>query len=121
MHPFRAAAQTGDITPIKAMLAPEVKLYSPVPYRPFEGRDAVWRILQTLWSITDEIEYTDELTGPDSIALISRVRIGGRDGQALQLLRFDTDGRIASITDMLRPQSAVKALIDAISSAPPLR
>jgi hypothetical protein len=110
MHPFRAAVESGDLSSIQEMLAADVKLYSPIPFKPFEGRDTVWAVLQALGAITDEVEYTDEFTNDDAVALISRVRIGGREGEVLQLLRFAPDGKIVSITDMLRPQSAVDAL-----------
>ncbi len=114
MHPFRAAVEAGDMSPIREMLAPDVKLYSPIPHKPFEGREMVWTILQGLRSITEEIEYTDEFTQDNAVALVSRVRIGGREGDVLQLLRFGPDGKIVSITDMLRPQSAVQALMEAM-------
>ena len=39
LHPFRLAVQDRDIASIAAMLTPDVKLYSPIPYRPFEGRE----------------------------------------------------------------------------------
>lgn len=116
MHPFRAAVQAGDIPSIAEMLAPEVKLYSPVPFRAFEGHETVLGVLEALGSITEELEYTDEFTNDDAIALISRERIGGREGQALQRLRFDLDGKITSITDLLRPQSTVNALIQAMTA-----
>lgn len=114
MHPFRLAVQDRDISSIAGMLAPDVKLYSPIPYRPFEGKETVMGVLHGLSAVTEELEYTDELTNDDAVALISKVKIGGRDGEALQLLRLNPDGKIASITDMLRPQSAVQALVDAM-------
>jgi hypothetical protein len=114
MHPFRLAVENRDIAPIEGMLAPNVKLYSPIPFRPFEGPETVFAVLQGLSAVTEELEYTDEFTTDDAVALISKVKIGGREGEALQLLRFDSEGRIASITDMLRPQSAVQALIEAM-------
>jgi hypothetical protein len=116
MHPFRQAVQSRDISSIEKMLAPEVELYSPIPFRPFEGMETVMGVLHGLSAVTEEVEYTEELTSDDAVALISRVRIGGRDGEALQLLRFDSDGKITSITDMLRPQSAVQALVDAMKA-----
>lgn len=116
MHPFRLAVQNRDISSIEGMLAPDVKLYSPIPFRPFEGTDTVLGVLHGLSAVTEELEYTEEFTNDDAVALISKVRIGGRDGEALQLLRFNSDGKITSITDMLRPQSAVQVLIDAMKA-----
>ena len=87
MHPFRLAVQDRDISSIAGMLAPDVKLYSPIPYRPFEGKETVMGVLHGLSAVTEELEYTDELTNDDAVALISKVKIGGRDGEALQLLR----------------------------------
>jgi hypothetical protein len=116
MHPFRLAVENHDVSSIEGMLAPDVKLHSPIPFRPFEGAETVLGVLHGLSAVTEELEYTEEFTNDDAVALISRVKIGGRDGEALQLLRFDSDGKITSITDMLRPQSAVQALSDAMKA-----
>ncbi len=114
MHPFRLAVQNRDIPAIAGMLVPDVKLYSPIPYRPFEGAETVMAVLHGLSAVTEEVEYTDEFTNDDAVALISKVKISGRDGEVLQLLRFNSEGKITSITDMLRPQSTVQALIEAM-------
>jgi hypothetical protein len=51
MHPFRLAVQERDIASIEGMLAAEVKLYSPIPFRPFEGTETVMAVLHGLSAV----------------------------------------------------------------------
>ena len=50
MHPFRAAVEARDHEAMVATLAPDCKLYSPVAFKPFDGREAVaelfWNLLE---------------------------------------------------------------------------
>src|SRR5581483_11665977 len=44
-HPFRAAAEAGDIEALVATLAPDVVLHSPVTFHPYLGRETVGGVL----------------------------------------------------------------------------
>ena len=111
---FRAAVEAGDHAGMVAALAPDAVLHSPVTFKPFEGREAVSVLFAALLKIFEDFRYTDELEGDGVHALIFKARVGDREVEGLDLLRFGDDGLIADFTVMVRPLSAVTALGEAV-------
>ena len=92
-------------------------LHSPITFRPFEGKAAIARLLGILMQVFQDFRYTDELTAEDGTkALIFRTRVGDRDVEGLDLIRFDDAGLIRDFTVMVRPRSAVEALLREVSA-----
>lgn len=114
---FRAAAEAADHESMVATLADDAVLHSPATFKPYEGREAVSRLLGIVFDVFEDFHYTDELAAPDgSAALIFRARVGELEVEGLDLLRFDDDGRIGDLTVMVRPLSGVSALAEAVGS-----
>jgi len=114
--PFRAAVEAADHAGMVAALAPGAVLRSPVTFEPFEGRDAVARLFSILLEVFEDFRYTDALEGDGVAALVFRARVGDRELEGLDLLRFDADGRIAELTVMVRPASGLMALGEAVGA-----
>jgi hypothetical protein len=92
-------------------------LHSPITFTPFEGKEAIARLLGILMQVFEEFRYTDELTAEDGTkALVFRTRVGDRDVEGLDLIRFDGRGLIRDFTVMVRPRSAVEALLREVGS-----
>lgn len=113
-HPFRAAVERGDLAAMIEALAPDVTFHSPVTFKPFEGRDAVGAVLGAVVQVFDDFRYTDEFAGDGKLTLVFEARVGDRELQGLDLLRFDGNGLIGDFTVMVRPLSAALALRDAM-------
>ncbi|MEA2449918.1 MAG: hypothetical protein QOG63_1850 [Thermoleophilaceae bacterium] len=113
-HPFRAAVEAKDHAAMVAALAPDVSFHSPVTFRPFEGRDATATVLGAVLQVFTDFRYTDELEGDGTLALVFEAKVGDRDVQGIDLMRFDADGLIDDFTVMVRPLSAAMALRDAM-------
>jgi hypothetical protein len=113
---FKAAVEAGDHAGMVAALAPEPVLRSPVSFKPFEGREAVSKLFAILLETFEDFRYTDEFEAGGSAALIFQARIGDRDVEGLDLLRFDDEGRIAELTVMVRPASGLMALGEAVGA-----
>ncbi|MBI3770319.1 MAG: nuclear transport factor 2 family protein [Deltaproteobacteria bacterium] len=97
--------------------AEDALLHSPITFKPFEGRAAIGRLLAVLLEVFEEFRYTDELSSADGTkALIFRTRVGDREAEGLDLIRFDDSGLIRDFTVMIRPRSAVEALLHAVGS-----
>lgn len=111
---FRRAVEARDHAEMVAALAPDAALRSPVSFKPFEGREAVSRLFQILLETFEEFRYTDEFEADGKAALVFRARVGDREVEGLDLLRFGEDGKIAELTVMVRPMSAVIALAEAV-------
>jgi limonene-1,2-epoxide hydrolase len=105
-----------DAGAIKAALAPDVTFRSPVVYSPYEGRDAVATVLEAVTHVFEGFEYVQRLEAADGgIALIFRARVGDRQIDGLDLLRFDDEGLVSELTVMVRPMSGVNALAAAMA------
>jgi hypothetical protein len=114
---FRAAVERRDLAGMIAAFADDAVLHSPITFRPFEGREAIGRLLGILLEVFEDFRYTDELEAEDGTrALVFRARVGQRELEGLDLIRFDADGRIRDFTVMVRPRSALEALLAAVGS-----
>jgi SnoaL-like domain len=111
---FRAAVEARDHDAMVAALAPDVVFNSPVKHRPFEGREAVAVVLGAVAETFEDFRYTDELSADGMLALIFRARVGDRELEGIDILRFDDDGLIADFTVMVRPLTGAIALAEAV-------
>ena len=114
---FRRGVESKDVRVMMEAFADGAVLHSPITFRPFEGKEAIARLLGILMQVFQDFRYTDELTAEDGTkALIFRTRVGDRDVEGLDLIRFDDAGLIRDFTVMVRPRSAVEALLREVSS-----
>jgi hypothetical protein len=109
-HAFRAAVERGDLAGAVDLLADDVVFRSPAVFKPYEGRETVTTILETVFGVFEDFRYTDELAGDGVHALIFEARVGDRQLQGMDLIRSDSDGRIGEFTVMIRPASGLMAL-----------
>ena len=114
-HAFRSAVEARDLAAMAAAFAPDAVLNSPVSFKPFAGRPAIALLLSILLEVFEDFHYTDQLEAADgTLGLVFRARVDDRDVQGIDLLRFDADGQIRDLTVMVRPRSAVEALMAAV-------
>ena len=113
---FRAAVEARDIAAMEAALHPEVVFRSPVVFSPYEGREAVMGLLRHVMEVLADLEYTDELHGDGSHALIFRASVGDRQVQGLDHLVVDADGLVTELTVMIRPASGLMAVAQAMAA-----
>ena len=109
---FRRAVEARNLDDMLAPFAEDAVLHSPITFKPFEGREAIRVLLGILLQVFRDFEYTDELEATDGTkALVFRARVGDKQLQGLDLIRFDAAGRIVDFTVMIRPRSAIEALL----------
>ncbi len=106
-HPFRRAAEAKDLDLLAEALREDVVLHSPILCRPFEGRDVVTQVLTHVAATLEDLAYTDELTGENTVALRFTARVGDRELEGIDFLELDEDGRVAKLTVFMRPMSAL--------------
>ena len=102
---------------LETVLNPDVKFFSPVSFRSYDGRDLVVLILtEGPMKLFEDFEYVHVIEGPDepTAALIFRTRVGDKWMDGLDLLTFGEDGLITELKVMLRPKSAVDAMAAAM-------
>src|SRR4051812_26426734 len=111
---FRDAVLAEDHSAMVDALADEVVFNSPVAFLPFEGRDAVGQVLGAVMETFEDFRYTDELEGATAHALVFEARVGEKQVQGIDLLRYDGTGLISDFTVLVRPLSATIALAEAM-------
>ncbi len=114
---FRRGVESKDVGVMMEAFADGAVLHSPITFTPFEGKEAIARLLGILMQVFQDFRYTDELTAEDGTkALVFRTRVGDREVEGLDLIRFDETGLIRDFTVMVRPRSAVEALLREVGS-----
>ncbi|MFD1660273.1 nuclear transport factor 2 family protein [Streptomyces caeni] len=121
---FREAVDNRDLTALEDLFTEDIRLYSPVKFQPFEGRPMVLGLFGVLMRTFDDFRYIGQYTGAGetgadgtespSTVLLFRATVDGREIHGIDLLHFDDNGRIKEFTVMVRPQSAVHALGQAV-------
>ncbi|MDP9188699.1 MAG: nuclear transport factor 2 family protein [Actinomycetota bacterium] len=111
---FRAAAEAKDFSAIDELFAEDVSFRSPVVFKPYEGRDAVALLLSAVVRVFEDFRYTDQVETADTAALAFSARVGERELDGIDLLRFDSEGRVREMAVYVRPLSGVTALAEAM-------
>ncbi|MEU1019124.1 nuclear transport factor 2 family protein [Streptomyces sp. NPDC005900] len=128
VHPtaerFRAVVEKRDLDALEDLLTPDVRFYSPVKFTPFEGRPMLLGLFGVLLRTFEDFRYVGSYAGQadtsadgseaESAVLLFRTVVNGKEIHGIDLLHFDADGRIKEFTVMVRPQSAVRALGQAV-------
>ncbi|WP_438489392.1 nuclear transport factor 2 family protein [Streptomyces sp. S186] len=121
---FRAAVDDRDLAALGELFTEDIRLYSPVKFTPFEGKPMVMGLFGVLLRTFEDFRYIGQYDGASqttadgtespSVVLPFRATVNGRQIHGIDLLHFDDDGRVKEFTVMVRPQSAVQALGEAV-------
>ena len=109
---FRAAVEREDISALEAALRPDVVFRSPAVFRPYEGREAVLALLSAVFPVLEGFHYTDQVETGDTAVLAFSARVGDRDVDGIDLLRFDAEGKVRELTVYVRPLSGLQTLAE---------
>jgi len=101
---------------MEELFAEDVSFRSPVVFKPYEGREAISMLLGAVVEVFEDFRYTDQVESGDTAVLIFEARVGDRELNGVDILRFDDDGRIEELMVMVRPMSAVNALAEAMQT-----
>lgn len=111
---FRAAAESKDFSRIQELAAEDVVFRSPVVFNPYEGRDAVAFVLSGALQVFEDFRYVDQVETGNTAVLVFHARVGDRELDGVDILRFDDEGQIMELMVMVRPMSGMNALADAM-------
>lgn len=121
---FRAAVEKRDLAALDDLFTEDIRLYSPVKFTPFEGKSMVLGLFGVLQRTFDDVRYIGHFDGAaetstdgeeaPSVILPFRATVHGKQIHGIDLLQFDETGRVKEFTVMVRPQSAVHTLGEAV-------
>lgn len=98
------------------LFAEDVTFRSPVVFKPYEGREAIAVLLAAVVEVFEDFRYIDQVESDDTAVLLFEARVGGRELNGVDVLRFDAGGLIGEMMVMVRPLSAVNALAEAMQT-----
>lgn len=112
LHKWHQAVAAGDLRELSALLHPDVVLRSPLGFKPFQGAEAVLRILSAVSEVLSNFVYQREFASVDGldVALEFSASIGDKQLKGVDLLRFAENGVIVELEIMVRPFNAMQAL-----------
>jgi ketosteroid isomerase-like protein len=113
-HAFREAVERADLDAAIALLAEDVVFRSPAVFKPYEGKEAMGVVLGAVVQVFEDFRYTDQVEDGDTAVLMFSTRVGEKELNGVDILRFDADGKITELTVMVRPLSGLNALLEAM-------
>ena len=109
---------SGDLSELPQLLHPDATFRSPMAYKPYASARAVELILKTVIGVFEDFAYHREFATDDgrSAVLEFSARVGDKQLKGIDLIRFDTEGKIVDFEVMVRPMSGLQALGEAMGS-----
>jgi SnoaL-like domain len=111
---FRAAAEAKDFSQLDELATEDVTFRSPVVFKPYEGREALRMVLGAVVEVFEDFRYVDQVETDRTAVLAFKARVGERELDGVDILRFDDRGRVGELMVMVRPMSGVQALAEAM-------
>ena len=113
---WKATVADRDVGGLESLLAEDVVFRSPVVHAPTVGRGPTTLVLAAVLEVFGELEYTHAyVEEPHGVTLQFEASVLADDGRRLEVegvdvFGLDGEGRIVSLTVMLRPLSATQAV-----------
>jgi hypothetical protein len=116
---FQAALESGDIDTAAEMLAEDVVFRSPAVFEPYEGRPATIVLLKAVARVFRNFRYVRSFIEEDGrgMGLVFEAKVGSRQVEGIDLIRLDAHGLVDDFRVMVRPHSALQALMEAMVPA----
>ena len=111
---FRRAAEAKDFAAGEQLFAEDVTFRSPVVFKPYQGREALGMLLGAVLRVFEDFRYVEQVEAADTAILMFEARVGERDVEGVDVLRFREDGLIGELIVMVRPMSGIHALAEAM-------
>ena len=113
---FQAALERGDIETASRMLADQVVFRSPAVFEPYEGKPATVVLLTAVSRVLQDFRYVRTFIEEDGrgMAMVFEAKVGTRHIEGIDLLRLDAHGQVDDFRVMVRPHSALEALMTAM-------
>jgi hypothetical protein len=108
---FRQAAEAKDFSKGEELFSPDVVFRSPAVFKPYSGLEALGVLLGAVAQVFEDFRYVDQVETGDTAVLVFEARVGDRELNGVDVLRFGEDGKIAEMMVMIRPLSGLQALV----------
>ncbi|KAB0663464.1 nuclear transport factor 2 family protein [Burkholderia territorii] len=101
-----------DFSELDTIVHPDAVFRSPMAFKAYGPAPALLLALRTVLTILENFEYHRAFADDDgtSVVLEFSATVGDKRLKGIDMIRFDTDGRIVEFEVMIRPFNALQAL-----------
>ena len=111
MSGWREAVEAHDLDALKAALASDAKLRSPITMRiPFEGRERVVELMREIFGLIESVHVLREVRQDDVQMLEIETRLADYDMHMVQVVEHNAAGKVCQVTLFMRPLPGVANL-----------
>ena len=103
---------TKDVSGLDALLADDAVFHSPVVHTPQVGKALTQRYLAAAFGVfgNETFHYVREVVGNGDAVLEFQVEIDGITVNGVDMIKWDSDGRIVDFKVMIRPLKAINLI-----------
>ena len=103
-----------NVAELGSILHPKAVFRSPMAHTPYPSAQAVQLILGNVIQVFEDFTYHRELASADGLSVVLEfsANVNGKALKGIDLVQFDTDGKIVDFEVMVRPLSGLQALGD---------
>jgi hypothetical protein len=110
---WHAVIESGDPALLDGLLADDVVFRSPAVFAPQEGKDLTVLYLRSAMAVLGpSLRYIDQWYGPSSAVLEFEAELDGMYVQGVDMLRWNDEDRLVSVTVMVRPMRGLTKLVE---------
>ena len=101
---WHSAVEERSYEKVNSLLADDVKLVSPVAYKPFTDRAYILKVLENVVGTLDNFRYTRSTVLSDGgVLLVFEGEIDGKTLEGIDLIDLDSEGKVKTLKVMVRP------------------
>ncbi len=101
---WHSAVDERSYEKINALLADDVKLISPVAFKPFTDRAYILKVLENVVGTLENFRYTRSTVLNDGgVLLVFEGEIDGKTLEGIDLIDLDAEGKVQTLKVMVRP------------------
>jgi hypothetical protein len=101
---WHTAVEERSFEKVNALLAEDVKLISPVAFKPFTDRAYILKVLENVVGTLENFRYTRSTVLSDGgVLLIFEGEIDGMTLEGMDLIDLDAEGKLKTLKVMMRP------------------
>ena len=114
LQKWHSMAAQGDMGELASILHPKAVFRSPMAHTPYPSAQAVQLILGTVIKVFEDFTYHRELASADGLSVVLEfsANVNGKALKGIDMIQFDTEGKIVDFEVMVRPMSGLQALGD---------
>ena len=116
LSPFRSVVEAGVPSALAGVLHPDVVFRSPAVHSPYAGAEPTAAVLRAVFGVFEDFRYTGELRDGRDEMLRFAARVGDKQIEGVDLVRYDEEGRVLELTVMIRPLSGLIAVAEAVGA-----